>query len=83
MNLSTIADVLALRSSQNPEDTAFVFLDERGEETRQVTYGNFSPEPVVLRRVWRNMRNRPESLLLCLPRLSFQSRCWVVCWPAR
>jgi acyl-CoA synthetase (AMP-forming)/AMP-acid ligase II len=38
MNASTITEVLADRAVTNAEDTAFVFLNDRGEETRRITY---------------------------------------------
>ena len=38
MNESTITHVLAERSAQTPAETALVFLDDRGEETGQITY---------------------------------------------
>ena len=38
MKASTITQVLADRGVKNAQETAFIFLDDRGEETGQITY---------------------------------------------
>ena len=38
MNASAMTDVLAHRSVENADDTAFVFLDDRGNETGEIAY---------------------------------------------